>query len=311
MKKTCLSIDLDVIMEWNTYSRFINHDVSPELAWKIAELIGQEIKEVNLKYNENVLEKLCTILERNQYVETIIIEEHDEIIKVLKERGPKWDVYNADFHHDITYDNDDSTLTIENWVRHGKNDGIIDEYIWLYRTMSEHPTKRLFVYKGDNILDVSADLFPKLDLIVICISKHFTPINYWIPLTNTLLHEIKVINEWRELHKDTLTREDYDSIPEIQNYLIDGTLPNTYRLFANGDLYLILEHEGEGYQLSMLTTGPNVNLFSIKEFIDWLLTQYPTIEFHFLPHIRNAKFIKRLAKQFNIVRESIGYYKIN
>lgn len=183
--KNCLSIDCDVLFNCETYSDYTLHDLPADLTWEIIELIKEkEDDNIDLEPDQNVLQKLQELIKLNPDTQIVCINEHDELVDILK--GSKWNIYNADFHHDITYEGDDSELNIENWVRHAKRQGLLEQYYWLHRTMSEHPQTRLMSYFIDNIEDVQPTLAPKFDLIVICISRHFTPRKYWNTITNII-----------------------------------------------------------------------------------------------------------------------------
>lgn len=188
MTKNLLSIDLDVMFNCETYAPYTLHDLPPELAWEIIELIKEkEDDNIDLEPDSATVSVVKELIKINKEAPIIIIDEHDEIIEEMKDGT--WNVYNADFHHDISYEGDDSEVNIENWVRHGKRKGLIKQYCWLHRTMSEHPERTYMKYFIDNIEDIDVSLAPKFDLIVICISRHFTPIKYWEELIEEILGE--------------------------------------------------------------------------------------------------------------------------
>lgn len=202
MNKTVISLDIDLLFECQTYAKYTQHDLPADLAWDIIELIQQKHdKKINTKVNERLLSKVSDILmdKVTKDTEILIIDEHDEIIEVLEDLGAS-NVYNFDFHCDITYGEDDTELNIENWVRHGKNMELIDNYYWIHRTMSEMNLTSPFTHYKDNIDQIDHTLIPKADAIVICISKHFTPRKYWGNIPLLLEEELKKIKE-RDYHR--------------------------------------------------------------------------------------------------------------
>lgn len=309
--KNVLSIDIDALFNGHTYAKYMNYDLEPNLAWKVIDLIASELPEIDLKPDPIALNIVAEILNlKCSKAKIHIIEEHDEIIDTL--RGLKFEkvnMYNIDAHHDITYGNEDNELTIENWVRYAKSKGLIDEYNWLHRPNSDIKLASPMKFKRDCLHDASPELFPEFDAVVICVSKHFTPKQYWITLPNVLLSQLTTFKHFQEVHPNTLTEEDIKAVPNYEDYLADGTMPNIKRLFRDENSYLIFERDYEPC-LSMISLDGKANLFHIKEVVDYLLGEYKSLRFDFVPGIRNEIFIKRLVRNYEITDSGNNFYKI-
>lgn len=68
---------------------------------------------------------------------------------------------------------------MENWAKYGKSEELINEYHWLYHPSSDLRYDSPFYHTRDMVLDVPMDSLPEFDLVVVCLSKHFTPKKYW------------------------------------------------------------------------------------------------------------------------------------
>lgn len=199
MKKNILSIDLDSMYDCHTYAQYMNYDIDAEDAWKfIYYLEGTKKYGINTKIDFRALSKVIEILDNkcgNALIE--IIDEHDEIVGIMeKHNSEESNMFNIDYHHDITYGNDDTELNLENWVRHSKARRLIDNYYWLCRPLSSIEVDSPFQYNRDCLEDVKVDLLPEFDLVVICISHQFTPMNTYKSLLNTLLSYINGGTKW-------------------------------------------------------------------------------------------------------------------
>lgn len=310
MINNLVSIDIDCLFECDEYAKYMNYDLDADLAWDVVELIADRMN-LNLKPNMDAVSKVVSILEnRCSNAKVRIIQEHDEIIDVMKEFGcKKSTVYNIDFHQDVTYNNDDDKLNIENWARYAKKLGLMESYNWLHREMSDVRVDSPFKFNRDNLLDINELLLPEIDLVVICISHHFTPRKYWDTIPNVLLNYVRGdLKHFQEVTTTTLSK---DILSGLDDYLIDGTMPNIYRLFRCDDTYIVIERDGlDTVCISMLDVSGKGNLFRIKEVIDKMFTEYNYIEFCYKSGIRNEKFIHRLAKNYTIVDFNEGYYRL-
>lgn len=315
MPKTVLSIDIDACFNGHTYAKYMNYDLSPELGWKIVDLIASEVSDIDLEPDVEAITIIQNILRLKAQGAVIrVIDEHDEIVDVMAEYRDehfndfdKLDVYNIDAHHDLTYGNDDSELNIENWALHAKSKGLLGEYNWLHRPLSDIRVNSPISYKRDCLHDINPELMPEIGLVVLCVSKHFTPMKYWKSIINILLEEFP-IGSYYEVHKDTLTESMIRSVNRFEDYLIDDSMPDTNRLFRCGKSFVVYEE----YQnaVSMISLDGKGNLFGMKNVVDYLLDEYEKIRFDYKVGIRNEVYIKRLVKNYNIVDSGEGYYII-
>lgn len=293
--KNVLSIDLDVMFECEKYSKYMIHDIDHKKAWQVVDIVKQE-KNFSTDINEKVYKKICEVLVKFPSAKFRIIQEHDEIIDVMKFYNVKdAAVYNMDFHHDVSYNNDDVELNIENWVKHGKNTGIIKEYHWLSRTMSEALQNPPFEYFRTNIEDLVVNKIECVDLVVICVSKHFTPYDYHNSLSNVLL-SYRDIGGWQEVNPGAI---DLEKLNEYDTYTIDGTSPDIKRIFRQGNSYIVLEDKN----ISMISFDNKMNIFSCKHVVDMLLSEYKELQIDYLVGIPNEKYIKRLIKNYEVISE--------
>lgn len=195
--KNVLSIDIDVFFECNEYAEYMFHQLDEDLAWNVISLISQE-KNISLKPNVRALQKVCDLL-HSKYKKGVIveyIEEHDEIVKIMEKHKVKdCNMYNIDFHHDISYGEEDNELNLENWVRHSKSRGQILNYNWLHRELSELNCDSPFFYTRTCLGDLDVNKVEDIDLIVICTSHHFTPKKYQEIIKNILSEELKKLEE--------------------------------------------------------------------------------------------------------------------
>ena len=199
MINNVLSIDLDSMYNCHTYAPYMNYDIDAEDAWKFIYHLEETKKyKIDTKIDFRAVSKVIEILNNkcsNAVVK--IIDEHDEIIGVIENFDCKeCNMYNIDYHHDITYGNDDSELNLENWVRHGKARRLIGKYHWICRPLSDIRVDSPFQYNRDILEDVKTELLPEIDLVVLCISHQFTPVKTYKALLNTLLSYTNGGTKW-------------------------------------------------------------------------------------------------------------------
>lgn len=173
-----LSIDIDAFFkECFQYQRYIDDELTPLQSWKVIEWkTGTQDYEVDkecFNFVKEVLKNKCKTAEH------FLIQEHDEIINIIKNYGKNNFVTNIDYHCDITYGNDDAELNIENWVKHGRVNNYIGKYLWICQDGSEDNTLATFNYSKSSWKDVVVDNLPEYDLVVFCISHQFTPPKHW------------------------------------------------------------------------------------------------------------------------------------
>lgn len=297
---TVLSIDIDSMFNGHTYHKHTNFNVSPSLSWDIIDMIKSEDNKIDTEIDRECLNMVANILESKcKKAKFRYIEEHDEIYNIMKEYNCKNStVYNVDAHLDIDYGNDNNELTIENWVLHCKNEHMLNEYHWICRPFSDIHTNVPFKYYRTCYTDVVVDNMKEIDLVVICTSKHFTPKKYWDSLPNILL-SYKDIKGWQEVTPNTL---DIDKIKDMKEYTIDGSLPNITRLFRKDNGYIVLEDRN----ISMLCLANNMDMFTIKHVVDYLLEEYGKLYIDYIIGSPNEVFIKRLIRNYQVGYNSIS-----
>ncbi len=304
MNKKVLSIDIDVFFNCNEYAKLINHDIDSDKAWKMVEALG-----VDYKPNYELISKTSKIIkEKCQKAKLELITEHDGIIKVLKDNNiEKCDMYNMDFHNDITYGNNDDELNIENWVRHAKHYGLVENYNWICRPLSGLCTISPFLFSMNCLEDLKIDMLPQFDLVVISISKHFTPIKYQRILPNALMSVLD--SDLIHFKEVVPTSEFLHQLKGLDDYLVDGTLPNIYKLYECNKLFLIVERGDKEIYISMVNFGKE-SIFKCKELVDKFVLEYGTVNFDWKEGIRNEKYIKRLIKNYDIIKQTGNSAKI-
>lgn len=176
-----MSIDCDVFVRGHTYAKYINHDLSAELNWDLIELIKQEVTTIDLELDEDYLNKAIELIRlkcTNAKIE--LITEHDEIVSVMKKHNCRnTTMYNLDAHHDISYLGDNTELNLENWVLHARDKKLIKDYHWINRELSDPCECSTIIHTRTTLTDLDINKINKIDLLVICTSKHFTPKQYW------------------------------------------------------------------------------------------------------------------------------------
>lgn len=179
--KKILTIDLDYFfLNCPRYQKYLDSEVDYETSWRVikAYMPNEKFEPCldSLRYVKNVLQKTC-----DTNTKVVVINEHNEILDVLRRYGHKnCEVINFDHHHDITYHNDDYEENIENWVQYGRVEGLIGQYSWIHQDNSKPCLNAPFQYFHESWKDVPLDIWEgkSFDMVVICISKHFTPIEY-------------------------------------------------------------------------------------------------------------------------------------
>lgn len=175
-----LSIDLDwLFLDCPEYQQRMDCGVDWETSWRVIRAYFPDRKfnpcQDSLDYLKHILKHSC------KGAKIDIIEEHDEIIDILKrENYSNAEVINFDHHHDISYGEDDYELSIENWVLFGRKENLIKDYVWIHQDNSKLCHHASFKYLHESWKDIPLELFDnhKFDHVVICISKHFTPPEY-------------------------------------------------------------------------------------------------------------------------------------
>lgn len=198
MIKNILSIDIDFFMkDLIEYQKFVDDEVEdPNLAWDIAKMKYQKdfiIDEEAKLWVKDLIQKKCSNVKK-----FCIIQEHDEIYNLMKSWGcNNASCTNIDYHHDITYQQDDSKLNIENWVKYARKDNLIYSYLWIHQDGSEMCVESPIQYMHGSWKDFTykeMDLIPEYDAVVFCVSKYFTYYKYWNIAEELQSYLIKVLN---------------------------------------------------------------------------------------------------------------------
>lgn len=299
MIENILTIDCDVLTNCHTYAPYTLHNVEASECWDIINHLERTGKYgINTEVDIRYLTKVCDVL-KNKCIgsEVRLIGEHHEIIDIMEEFVCKdTSLYNIDAHIDINYGNDNTELNCENFVLHAKSRRLVDRYYWIHTTNSDINTANLspFKFTRCNLEDLDISMLPHFDLVVICISKYFTPKKYWESLPSFLMSYIVNIEGAKEIKKDEVC------ISVSKDYLIDDTEPNIDRVFKIDELYIIYEKDENS--VSMFSNG-NGNLFKCKEVVDYLLKCYGYLTFTWDINIRNNIFINRLIKNYIIEQD--------
>lgn len=309
MVENILTIDCDVLTNCHTYAPYTLHNVEASECWDIINHLERTGRYgINTEVDIRYLTKVCDVL-KNKCVgsEVRLIGEHHEIIDIMEEFGCKdTSLYNIDAHIDINYGNDNTELNCENFVLHAKSRRLVDKYYWIHTTNSDINTANLspFKFTRCNLEDLDISMLPHFDLVVICISRHFTPMRYWESLPSFLMSYIVNIGNFKEVSKDSLT---YDMVKNYNDFLIDGSMPNIERLFRYKDCFII--YEDDTHNVSIINLGESFNILCSKEVVDYLLKTYKELKFTYVEGIRNVVLINRLLKNYSIVDREEDEYK--
>lgn len=174
-----VSIDVDFLFNTHIYNKYIDTTLDYEKSWSVLKArLGPDFFRLNDRAYLWLKSLIMEITGSETRIE--LIDEHDDIHKLMKESNVKdCKCVNVDAHSDVTYYNDNSVLNIENWAGYAKYDGYVKDYIWIHHEMSDIIPSQPFDYKSICYSDISPKgLGVKADCIVICLSRHFTPIEY-------------------------------------------------------------------------------------------------------------------------------------
>lgn len=299
-----LSIDIDVFFNGHTIQKYMNYETEPEDSWNMIAYLEKTNKyNIDTKLDTKALGIVCEVLNKKANKSKVrVIEEHNEIINIMEELNIKGaNVYNFDDHHDINYGNDNRSLNIENWVLHGKSKQIINNYYWICRPLSDIRCDSPIMYNRDCIYDLDISLLPDFDLVVLCTSHHFTPRKYWYKLTNVLLSYCNQdLKYFREIHSMSIPDNLFNN---VDDYLLDGTLPEVNRIFRYNDCYIIFEKDDNS--LSIINKGKGFGISVCKEVVDLIIREYGYCSFTWDINIRNNILIERLIKNYTILNDDI------
>ncbi|MGL4672890.1 hypothetical protein [Cetobacterium sp.] len=175
-----LSIDIDFLFTgMNEIQKYFDVDLSPIRSWKVVNWKSKGTKYLPCQDSADWLDNLLKIKIKKD-TKVFLIEEHDGIIKVLREnKCDKVDMFNIDYHNDISYGNEDEELNLENWVQFARKENLIKNYNWICQDDSKVCKDSPIFHNFCSWKDVNLELIPEFDIIVLCTSKHFTPPKYW------------------------------------------------------------------------------------------------------------------------------------
>lgn len=295
-----LSIDIDVFFrDCHKYQKHIDDELKPRQSWKVIEWKTgtQEYKPDNkcIEFVKDVLRKKCS--KSTSY----LINEHDEIINIIKECGENNFVTNFDFHHDITYGNDDSDLNIENWVKIGRNLDVIGKYLWVCQDTSEVCYFSPFNFTRSSWKDLSIDNLPEYDVVVFCISHHFTPPKYWgiAQMLREYLHNY-VKNEFVLCDEPKFNEDNFPHyVGKDTKSIVKAS--SWYRYF---DYYVNGELIDDVVWLSIINLGDkNKDILSPSQKIISDILKYYDVGLCWDKGYKTENYIKRLIKKHNIQKE--------
>lgn len=291
-----LSIDLDICFEQGSvFRKYMNYNIDPTHSWKIMQELG-----INMMYDVDIYRRLKEILKFNcKDKPVVIINEHDEILQVLRDfKCWKADLFHFDAHHDIGYSTTFEEPNIENWVVHAKIEKLVDKVTWTHNCSAEFPQHYPFLMLHDNILDIKPEYLPDFDLVVLCVSRQFTPMKYWDKMVSSLYRTVRGKNlmpEWLEEVEDF----DFSLLEPYGDYMIDGKMPDVERIFKIGSMHIVVERDRS---VSMFKFGDeDSHIFKVKEAVDWLLNAYGYLKFHWVRGCRNVVYIERLLKNYKVL----------
>ena len=297
-----LSIDLDILMkDCLSYQGYIDEELTPLQSWQVIKWKSGKsfypICEDTLKFIKEILYKKC------RKSSAYIIDEHDEIVKILSELPEKNNhVTNLDFHHDITYGNGDEELNIENWVQHARKHGYLLDYFWINRDDSEVVPFCPFNYLRSSWKDVNIDQLPEYDVVVFCISHQFTHPCHW-----ELAQELKEYLHNEVQGKFTLCSDPEVQEEEISTYSSPELLPETafqtyFMKYFN--YYIEIQKIDDIVWFGIFKTGNDSRniLSASKKVLDDIIEKYD-IGFCWVEGYKSECYIRRLAKNYTVKSE--------
>lgn len=185
--KNIMSLDIDFFFtEMNIYQKYMDTELTPKQSWQLIKWKAVKNKEklhfepcnLALEYVKNILLSKCKGVKR-----IALIQEHDEIIKVLEKEGcSEANLYNFDYHEDVSYQEnieEDTELTLENWIQFARKKNLVKRIAWIGQDDSRKVHQTLIKIDSTSWKDYDWWNFPDFDVLVICVSKHFTPPKYW------------------------------------------------------------------------------------------------------------------------------------
>lgn len=303
-----LSIDIDILFkDCYKYQKFLDLELTGLQSWKVVEWkSGTQDYPLDtdcFNFIKDILKQKC------KHAESYIIDEHDEIMDILRMYPKNNFMTNLDFHSDISYGNDDTELTIENWVKYARNEDLINQYLWICQDSSEVSPYSTFNYSRSSWKDIDINSLPNYDVVVFCISHHFTPPKYWNmaqTLREYLCNDIQ--NDFVVCEEPIFNESDY---PEYEGWMTDVVV-ETEAWYKYYDYYVQGELIGDVVWLSIINLGKtNRDILSpCKRLLDGILKYYK-VGLNWTKDYKSGVLIKRLTQSHKIISKSIYNNKIS
>lgn len=303
-KWNILTIDIDsFIKDMKRISETNDTDLTPYQSWQVVRwktgIKRFEIDNDALAFTLSLIKNFC----KSAIIENI--EEHDEIIGIYEKYDVKGSVtWNWDFHLDCGYKPNLEELNLSNWAVHARQKGYISQYNWVRHDDSEFPINPFIQYSSCSYKDLKANLVPQFDLVVICTSKHFTPIEFW--KYNKLITDyafkcrdnIGCFKEIKPIDFPKINPKDYP------NYFMEGVYTVDDRIFKSGKFYVGLNITNKIPMLSFINLGETFNIIgNCRVLFDNLINQYGIIGFKWNDNVKSGIYIKRLIKHYKSYSE--------
>lgn len=184
-----VTIDFDIIMkpDINLYNGMLENDLVIDDFIKEHELL-KNLK-ADLYIYEYITRYLTKVIKRIDAKNVYFIKDHDTIVKYLND-NERFNLWNIDHHHDITYDDENVTLPIINchcgdWVKYLMDRKKIKYYTWISNNNSYEPGEEVREnYKYNQLLLEESNLDKlalETDKLFICLSPPWVP-DYYTPL---------------------------------------------------------------------------------------------------------------------------------
>ena len=229
MINTILSIDLDILFapQIGIYNNLINNTINYESNW---DNISDEYDIYNFLPNNKYYNILIDILNvyDDQVNKIYIGEDHSSILTALNNEKEsfytpyKFNIYNIDFHHDISYNQSqqidiyNQIASCSNWVGFLSYYNFLEEYYWWSDPCSSFSKKLLLNEDTKGIMpkhftrkELLIDQFPldlQIDMLFITYSIPWIPPCYYLII------------------KDLLQRFNQDKIIYLQNQFLNNSL---------------------------------------------------------------------------------------
>lgn len=298
-----LSIDIDFLFtEMRKYHKFINEDIEPEKAWECMKIIKPEL---TFKPDGNTTKWLLNVLKIKckEAKETFLIEEHDQIVPILRElKCNQATMYNIDYHHDITYEASITDLDISNWVLHSRHENLIKDYKWIKQDDSDMCGFRAFTYQQDSWKDVDVNILPNFDYVIFCVSKHYTPVWSW--------GVARKLKSWLDMEIRNRFTESDPPIFDITEFKeFDGLecVEDVERVYYQYKGFYVESEKFFGVNwLSFINLGKRkLNVLTQCNELLGRLIKKDTIGFSWETGYKSEVLIKRLVRKYDIINTTV------